>query len=83
MERLLTWDGAIPRRKREQFRKYLEHENERVRAFAQEIAGADAVARAELRLDCELDELFSELAEEGIFLVDIDTSSLMTSERAT
>ena len=34
LERLLTWDGRVPRENREQFKKYLNHENERVRAFA-------------------------------------------------
>ena len=42
LERLVTWEGIIPRKKRVQFRKYLEHEDERVRAYAREIEAADA-----------------------------------------
>jgi len=37
LERLVTWEGFIPRKKRKQFRKYLEHEDARVRAYAREI----------------------------------------------
>jgi hypothetical protein len=37
LERLLTWDGRVPRENRKQFKKYLNHENERVRAFATEL----------------------------------------------
>ena len=36
LERLVTWEGVIPRKKRHQFRKYLEHDNERVRACARD-----------------------------------------------
>ena len=42
LERLLTWEGRIPRQKRGQFRRYLEHRDERVRAYARQIeAGHD------------------------------------------
>jgi hypothetical protein len=58
LERLVTWDGIIPRKKRNQFRPYLEHENERVRAFARELEAADKEARTELRRMYEADELY-------------------------
>jgi hypothetical protein len=75
MEQLVTWEGVVPRKKRQQFQKYLEHENERVRAYALEIEAAGAVARAEERLACELDELSYELAEEGVYLVEVGDPS--------
>jgi hypothetical protein len=70
LDRLVTWEGFIPRKKRQQFCKYLEHENERVRGYAQEIVATDAIARAEQRLAYDLDELSYELAEEGVFLLE-------------
>ena len=62
LERLLTRDGRVPREKREQFKKYLNHENERVRAFATDIETAGAWARAERRLDRELEDFLVDLA---------------------
>jgi len=56
LERLVTWEGIIPRKKRAEFCKYLEHENERVRAYAIELQVADTEARAELRREQEMDE---------------------------
>jgi hypothetical protein len=74
LERLVTWEGIIPRKKREQFRKYLGHKDERVRARAQEIEAADATACNEQRFDCSSDELQSERADEDI-VVEADSSS--------
>ncbi len=34
LEQLLTWDGHVPRRNLEQFRKYLNHKDARGRAYA-------------------------------------------------
>ena len=45
LERLLTWEGRMPRKNREQFRRYLKHKDERVRAYAQQIEAAGALAR--------------------------------------
>lgn len=79
LERLVTWEGYIPRKKRVQFRKYLEHEDERVRAYARQLEAADALAREEQRLHQDLDELLGGLeAEEDVVLPggDSSTSSL-------
>lgn len=38
LERLITRDGIVPRNKREQFRRYLKHRDERVRAYAHQLA---------------------------------------------
>jgi hypothetical protein len=73
LQRSLTWDGRIPREKRRQFQKYLNHENERVRAFATEIETADAWARAKRRLDQDLENFLDDLAaEQGIVPLETD-----------
>ena len=80
LERLVTWEGHIPRRNREQFRKYLNHKDERIRAHACQIEIAGAWAVAERRLDRDLEELLSELAaEECLVLLDIDPSPTLDS----
>ena len=66
LERLVTWEGIIPRKKRHQFRKYLEHDNERVRARMHEIEAADAPERAEQRHYNDLDELQRDVADADI-----------------
>jgi hypothetical protein len=73
--RLVTWEGFIPRKKRVQFNKYLEHENERVRTYALELEVADALKRAEQRLLQDLDDsLVEQAAEEYNFLLELDVS---------
>ncbi len=79
LERLVTWEGIIPRKRRQQFRKYLSHADERVRALAQEMEAADAVARAEQRLYRDLDELECEAANERV-VVEADSSLDAASE---
>jgi hypothetical protein len=75
LERMLTWEGAIRRRCRQQFRKYLEHENERVRAYALEIEARIAWEAAEQRLARELDDLSLDLENEGIVPLECGYSS--------
>jgi hypothetical protein len=74
LERLLTWDGRIARRNLEQFRKYLHHKDERVRAYAQQIEAADALARAEQQHHRDVAELPDEPTEEYIFPLNMDSS---------
>ena len=75
LERMLTWEGTIRRRCRQQFRSYLKHKNERVRAYALEIEAHIAWEAAEQRLDQELDELFLDLEREGIVPLEFGLSS--------
>ena len=80
LDRLLTWNGHISRRNREQFRKYLNHKDERIRAYACQIETAGAWAVAERRLDRDLEDFLSELAaEEGIVALDIAPSPTLDS----
>jgi hypothetical protein len=76
LERLLTWDGRVPHENRRQFKKYLNHENERIREFAMEIETADAWARAERRLDRALEDFLNDFAaEQGIVPLEMDILS--------
>lgn len=81
LERLLTCDGRVRRENREQFKKYLNHENERVRAFATEIETADAWARAERRLDRELEDFLDDLAA-GRGIVPLETDVFVEHDHA-
>lgn len=68
LERLLACGSIIPRKKREQFRRYLHHTNERVRAYARRIEAADALERAERRLHHDLDAFLAEMMVEEYVL---------------
>ena len=84
LERLVTWEGIIPRKKREQFRKYLEHKDERVRVYARQIEAADALNPAEQRFHRDVDELPGELvADEDIFPLKAGSSPELNSEDDT
>jgi len=45
LERCVTWTGLIRRKQRKTFQQYLEHNNPRVRALAEEILAEDQAAR--------------------------------------
>ena len=75
LDRLLTWDGHIPKRNREQFLKYLNHKDERIRAYAYRIETVHARAVAERRLDRDLEEVMSKLVVEEEDLVLADSSA--------
>jgi len=40
LERLVTQEGTIPRKKQQHFRRFLEHVDQRVRSYAQKIEAA-------------------------------------------
>jgi hypothetical protein len=63
LERCIDWNGLIRRKQRIQFNRFLEHENPRVRAVAQEMLAEDTRLRAEWR---EWMERESELEEEMV-----------------
>jgi hypothetical protein len=67
----LTWNGRIPRRNREYFCKYLNHKDERIRAYACQIETADAWAlkgNALYRLDKFAEALIAIAGEDAEFL---------------
>jgi hypothetical protein len=67
LDRLLAGCSIVPHKKREQFRQYLHHTNERVRAYAIAIEAADALERAERRLRYDVEAFLEDvMAEENI-----------------
>lgn len=50
LERLVTWEGIIGRKKRKAFNRFLEHPDPRISRYAEELAARDIEARALLRL---------------------------------
>jgi hypothetical protein len=58
LERLITREGVIGRKKRKAFNRFLEHPDPRIRRYAEELAALDIEARAMLRFVGEED--FSE-----------------------
>jgi hypothetical protein len=55
LERLVTWEGVIGRKKRKAFNRFLEHPDPRIRRYAEELAALDIEARAMLRFVGEED----------------------------
>jgi hypothetical protein len=72
LERLVTWDGIIGRKKRKAFNRFLEHSDPRIRRRAEELSARDIEARDLLRYlqhedyrETEDDRLEFEGAEAG------------------
>lgn len=57
---MLGWYGTIRRKQRRQFDRFLEHDNPRVRVYAEWLLDLDAERRRELREAREADEAFYE-----------------------
>ena len=49
VDRLLTWEGRIHRRQRQNFERFLHHENERIRSYAYAVAARLEQERARRR----------------------------------
>jgi hypothetical protein len=49
LERLVTWEGIIGRKKRGAFNRFLEHTDPRIRRYAEDLAAEDIRARISLR----------------------------------
>jgi hypothetical protein len=56
LERLVSWDGIIRRKRRQQFAPFLEHANPRVRALAEELQQEDLRVRELYKRAREEDE---------------------------
>jgi hypothetical protein len=46
LENLVTWEGIIGRKQRKTFNRFLEHPDQRIRRYAEELAVRDAEVRA-------------------------------------
>ena len=60
LERCITWEGIIPRKRRKSFEQFLDHKDARIRARAEEILEQDRAERAYQHYVRELDEALSE-----------------------
>ncbi len=49
LERLVTWEGIIGKKKRKAFNKFLKHTDPRIRQYAEELAAEDIRARISQR----------------------------------
>ena len=56
LERCMTWEGLIPRKRRRSFERFLNHDDPRIRACAEEMLKQDAAERALRRSAAEWDE---------------------------
>ncbi len=68
LERLVTWEGVIGRKKRKAFNRFLKHPDLRIRRYAEELAAQDMEARAMLRFVGEED--FCEPEEDAFEIED-------------
>ena len=66
LERCVTWEGVIPRKRRKSFEQFLVHEDARIRTCAEEMLEDDRAERAYQRSMHELDEALSEKELSGI-----------------
>jgi hypothetical protein len=75
LERLVTEEGIIGRKKRKAFNRFLEHHDPRIRRYAEELAAEDVEARSDMRL--VEDEYYCE-PEDDDFAGDFDASEELT-----
>ena len=66
LERCMTWEGIIPRKRRKLFEQFLDHKDPRIRARAEEMLEEDRAERAYQRSMRELDEALPEPELSGI-----------------
>lgn len=69
LERCLTWEGIIPRKRRRTFDRFLAHKDARIRAMAEEMQREDADSRAWLREEQRMTE--EERNHGGVTLAEI------------
>ena len=60
LERCVTLEGIIPRKRRKSFDRFLDHKNPRIRSLAEEMLAKDAITRAEWRAERDLEQAFEE-----------------------
>ena len=56
LERCVTWEGFIPRKRRAAFEVFLKHEDPRLRSMAEQLQRHDVELRETLGADREADE---------------------------
>ena len=78
LDRCMTWEGIIPRKRRKAFEQFLEHEDPRIRALAHEMLEEDLFAR---RMPAE--ELDAKMAEADERWANWEPSGEAESDRET
>lgn len=68
LERCVTWEGIIPRKRRKTFQHFLAHEDPRIRAAAEELARMDQRERALMR---GLRETYDDCSEPGDYALEM------------
>jgi len=63
LERCMTRDGIIPRKRRKSFELFLHHDDPRIRAVAEEMLEEDRTTRRFMQAEAELDETRTETSE--------------------
>lgn len=57
LQRCMTWEGIIPRKRRKSFERFLHHDDTRIRALAKQMQAEDEATHKLLRVDREFDEI--------------------------
>ncbi len=57
LERCMTWEGIVPRKRRKSFERFLHHDDTRIRALAKQMQAEGGATRKLLRVDAEFDEI--------------------------
>ena len=70
LQRCVTWDGIIPRKRRKSFEQFLHHDDPQIRTLAETLQEEDRMTRRLMRVDAELDETWVEPDDE-IWLAEI------------
>ena len=60
LDRCMTWEGFIPRKRRKSFEQFLNHDDPRIRAAAERMQQADRATRSLMRADSEAYDLLAE-----------------------
>ena len=66
LERCATWEGIIPRKRRKAFQAFLNHDDPRIRAMAEQLHAGDREARELLVEEQQLDETASDRVALGL-----------------
>lgn len=56
LERCMTWEGIIPRKRRKAFQQFLKHDDPRILALAKEMEEEDRMTRNLMRADEQLEQ---------------------------
>jgi len=62
LERCVTWEGFIRRKQRAEFETFLQHDDPRVRAMAEDLKRADSENRERSWEECVVDDFASDVA---------------------